>query len=252
MCAEAFICIMRSSSTSDSHKISSTSFKIVSHWFGQGATLLNWNNPLWCRKDNRLQANSPQLPNSNVESVRGNPIKSCNKQSLIWAKQSTNWWNWHPLSLNTTTLHSSTNMIVSTHYQAQATIFITFALGWNILDLVHFRLSIWSDLVFWSFTQALTVSFPNFQMVSSWGAHSSPGSFPGRQVWRGWLGNDSSGKSPIGVGGQSNRYGWKYLKKEFVNFHFAASIASLPNQGWAFSWNIGSLSVWKYSVKYFA
>ena len=196
----------------------------LSHWIGQGKTVLNWNDSvhtthctctirsvekLYC-KHNRLQANSPQLPNSNVESVRGNPIKSCNKQSLIWAKQSTNWWNWHPLSLNTTTLHSSTNMIVSTHYQAQATIFITFALGWNILDLGHFQPSIWSDLAFWSFTQALTVSFPNFQMVSSWGAHSSPGSFPGRQVWRGWLGNDSSGKSPIGVGGQSNRYGWKY------------------------------------------
>ena len=140
----------------------------LSHWIGQGKTVLNWNDSvhtthctctirsvekLYC-KHNRLQANSPQLPNSNVESVRGNPIKSCNKQSLIWAKQSTNWWNWHPLSLNTTTLHSSTKstwlFLHQAHYQAQATIFITFVFGlkyfrFGALSALHFSLILCCD-----------------------------------------------------------------------------------------------------------
>ena len=38
-----------------------------------------------------------------------------------------------------------------------------------------------------AFTQFTQLAF---QMVSSWGSHFGPGSFPGRQVWRGWLGND--------------------------------------------------------------
>ena len=109
VCAAAFIFIMKamacimgyhsdqpsntkiSSSTSHSHKSIKTyhlSFqnclflhRDLSHWIGQDKTVLNWNGSVQTTqrcytvsKANRLQANSPQLPNSNVESVNCNPI----------------------------------------------------------------------------------------------------------------------------------------------------------------------------------
>ena len=214
-----------SSSTSHSHKSIKTyhlSFqnclcfhRDLSHWIGQDKTVLNWNGSVQTTQTTlsarliacKLIARNYQIPMWKVWTA----IQfSCNKQSLIWWRKSKIWWKtgkgWHPLALY---FCLNAKSMIKRSPQSNS-LLLTFSFkSKEFSSWAHSSFSAF-DLVFWTFTQ-LKFGFPfgvilclghspywqlAFQMVPSWGAHFSPGSFPGRQVWRAWLGNDSC-KSPI-------------------------------------------------------